>query len=72
LSQLRALPARCTVFDVVYQPDPTVLLRDARALGLATLSGTRMNLLQAVIAFTLANGEVDSAIVASAMSAAAQ
>jgi shikimate 5-dehydrogenase len=56
----------------VYQPDPTVLLRDARALGLATLSGTRMNLLQAVIAFTLANGEVDSAIVASAMSAAAQ
>jgi hypothetical protein len=31
-----------------------------------------MNLLQAVIAFNLANGEVDSAIVASAMSAAAQ
>ncbi len=71
-SQLRALPARGTVFDVVYQPDPTVLLRDARALGLATLSGTRMNLLQAVIAFSLANSDVDSAVVARAMSAAAR
>jgi shikimate dehydrogenase len=72
LSQLQALPSRGTVFDVVYQPDPTVLLRDARALGLATLSGTRMNLLQAVIAFSLANSDIDSAAVASAMSAAAQ
>ena len=71
-SQLRALPRRSTVFDVVYQPDPTVLLRDARALGLATLSGTRMNLLQAVIAFSLANSDVDSAVVARAMSAAAR
>ena len=68
-SQLRVLPRRSTVFDVVYQPDPTVLLRDARALGLATLSGTRMNLLQAVIAFSLANSDVDSAVVARAMSA---
>jgi hypothetical protein len=31
-----------------------------------------MNLLQAVIAFSLANGEADSASVAGAMSAAAQ
>ena len=68
-SQLRAIPSRGSVFDVVYQPDPTVLLRHARALGLVTLSGTRMNLLQAVIAFSLANSEVDSAVVASAMNA---
>jgi shikimate dehydrogenase len=72
VSQLQTLSSRGTVFDVVYQPDPTVLLRDARALGLATLSGSRMNLLQAVIAFSLANGEADSASVAGAMSAAAQ
>jgi shikimate dehydrogenase len=71
VSQLQTLSSRGTVFDVVYQPDPTVLLRDARALGLATLSGTRMNLLQAVIAFSLANSHVDSAVVAGAMSAAA-
>jgi shikimate dehydrogenase len=71
-SQLQTLPAHGTVFDVVYQPDPTVLLRAARSLGLATLSGTRMNLLQAVIAFSLANSDVDSAVVASAMSAAAK
>jgi hypothetical protein len=31
-----------------------------------------MNLLQAVIAFSFANGDVDSAVVASAMSAAAK
>lgn len=68
-SQLRALPSRGAVFDVVYQPDPTVLLRDARALGLVALSGTRMNLLQAVIAFSLANSDVDSAVVGSAMTA---
>jgi len=71
-SQLRALPSRGAVFDVVYQPDPTVLLRDARALGLVTLSGTRMNLLQAVIAFSLANSDVDSAVAGSAMTAAAR
>jgi shikimate dehydrogenase len=69
---LRRLPADGTVFDVVYQPDPTVLLRDAKALGLATLSGTRMNLLQAVIAFSLANRDVNAAIVGNAMSAAVQ
>jgi len=55
----------------VYQPDPTVLLQRARARGLATLSGTRMNLLQAVIAFTTANFGSDSATVASAMKQAA-
>jgi shikimate dehydrogenase len=71
-SQLRTLPARGTVFDVVYQPDPTVLLRDARALGLATLSGTRMNLLQAVIAFTTANRETGRERVIEAMRAVAQ
>ncbi len=71
-SQLRTLPTRGTVFDVVYQPDPTVLLRDARALGLATLSGTRMNLLQAVIAFTSVTREVSREKVVEAMRAVAQ
>jgi shikimate 5-dehydrogenase len=59
------------VFDVVYQPDPTVLLQRAKARGLATLSGTRMNLLQAVIAFTTANRGADAGTVAAAMKQAA-
>jgi shikimate dehydrogenase len=70
-ARIAQLNARCVVFDVVYQPDPTVLLQRARARGLATLSGTRMNLLQAVIAFTTANFGSDPATVASAMKQAA-
>lgn len=69
--QIARLRAECTVFDVVYQPDPTVLLARVGKLGLNTLSGTRMNLLQAVIAFSTANGCADSAPVAAAMKAAA-
>ncbi|MEY4401796.1 MAG: hypothetical protein RL072_1661 [Actinomycetota bacterium] len=70
-AQIAGLAAGCMVFDVVYQPDPTVLLRRAKARGLSTLSGTRMNLLQAVIAFTTANHGADSTTVASAMKQAA-
>lgn len=70
-SQLARLEGQCTVFDVVYQPDPTVLLQRAKARGLATLSGTRMNLLQAVIAFTTANRGADAGTVAAAMKQAA-
>lgn len=65
------LPASCLIFDVVYQPDPTVLLVRASKRGLRTLSGTRMNLLQAVIAFSTANDRADSKSVAAAMKAAA-
>jgi len=58
------------VFDVVYQPDPTRLLQQARQRELRTLSGTRMNLLQAVIAFSTANGCADVVPVAAAMRSA--
>jgi len=70
-AQLASLHAECTEFDVVYQPDPTLLLRRARARGLTTLSGSRMNLLQAVIAFTTANRGADPQKVAAAMQQAA-
>ncbi|MGA1332563.1 MAG: shikimate dehydrogenase family protein [Ilumatobacteraceae bacterium] len=70
-AQIASLGHQCTVFDVVYQPDPTLLLQRAKARGLTTLSGTRMNLLQAVIAFTTANRGADTAAVAAAMKQAA-
>jgi len=70
-AQLANLHAECTVFDVVYQPDPTLLLQRAKARGLTTLSGSRMNLLQAVIAFTTANKGADPQKVAAAMQKAA-
>jgi len=70
-AQIASLGHQCTVFDVVYQPDPTLLLQRAKARGLTTLSGSRMNLLQAVIAFTTANRGADMAAVAAAMKQAA-
>ena len=53
-SEVAQLSDTCLVFDVVYQPDPTLLLRLAQQRGLRILSGTRMNLLQAAIAFKTA------------------
>ncbi|MGA1419954.1 MAG: shikimate dehydrogenase family protein [Ilumatobacteraceae bacterium] len=69
--QISALRADCTVFDVVYQPDPTLLLEYAQQCGLQTLSGTRMNLLQAVIAFSIANDGPNFVSVTNAMKHAA-
>jgi len=70
-SQLRALPSRSTILDVVYQPDPSRLLVDARSLGISTLSGSRMNLLQAVLAFYLSLPDAERESVMEAMKNAA-
>jgi shikimate dehydrogenase len=69
--QLASLHPDCTVFDVIYQPDPTLLLQRAKACGLHALSGSRMNLMQAVIAFVTANRGADAQRVAAAMQQAA-
>jgi shikimate dehydrogenase len=46
-----ALPAGATVFDLVYVPPETPLLRAARARGLRTANGSEMLIQQAAIAF---------------------
>ncbi len=51
---LTRLPNHAVVFDVIYQPSPTVLLQHARERGLSSYGGSDMNLEQAVIAFTYA------------------
>lgn len=48
---LSKLPAHAVVFDIIYQPSPTVLLSLARERGLQTLDGMAMNLEQAVLAY---------------------
>jgi shikimate dehydrogenase len=45
------LPADATVFDLVYVPPETPLLRAARARGLRAANGSEMLIAQAVIAF---------------------
>ena len=46
-----ALPAEATVFDLVYVPPETPLLRAARARGLRAANGSEMLIQQAAIAF---------------------
>lgn len=50
-ADLAALPAGAAVYDIVYQPRETELLKLAQARGLAGRDGLGMNLDQAVIAF---------------------
>ena len=45
------------VFDIIYDPDRTILLQHAEELGIATINGAGMNLEQAVIAFGYALGD---------------
>jgi len=49
--QLAALPTNTIVYDVNYDPCPTMLLALAKSRGLKSLDGLDMNLEQAVIAF---------------------
>ncbi len=48
---LEALPKTATVCDIVYNPLETMLLKQARALGLKTVDGLGMLMYQAVPAF---------------------
>ena len=54
---LASLPAGALVFDMVYAPPETALLRAARALGLRTASGLEMLLEQGAAAFQLWTGQ---------------
>ncbi len=51
-----ALAGRRLVFDVIYNPPETKLLRDARAAGVETLSGLDMFVRQAAMQFVLWTG----------------
>lgn len=71
VDDLQTLPEHAAVYDVIYQPRETPLLRAAAAWGLATRDGLGMNLDQAVIAFVKANpGALDMDVVRAAMRAA--
>ncbi len=57
VDQLAMLPSRAVVFDIVYQPSPTLLLSLAERAGLPTLDGALMNLEQAILAYGYAAPE---------------
>ena len=43
------------VYDIIYDPPETKFLKDSKALGLRTINGLRMNLIQAVLAYSYTN-----------------
>lgn len=52
---MSSLPRLSLLFDIVYQPEITPLMHCGRELGIATINGLEMNLLQAVIAYAKTN-----------------
>jgi len=63
------LPPNVVVFDIIYDPRPTLLLKRAQLRGLSTIDGLDMNLQQAVLAFRRAvSGTVESSAIYTAMS----
>jgi shikimate dehydrogenase len=68
---LAMMPSGGVVFDIIYDPAASLLLTQARELGLRTRNGAGMNLEQAVIAFDYALGDgAEPALTRSAMQAA--
>jgi len=65
---LNALKENVTVFDVIYDPRPTLLLQEADKIGLKTLDGLEMNKMQAVMAFNKVFPLLERSVVVSAMS----
>lgn len=69
VDEMKLLPTNAIVFDIIYDPRPTLLLKRAQLLGLSTIDGLDMNLQQAVLAFCRAvSGTITSASVYTAMS----
>jgi len=43
------------VYDIIYDPLKTTLLKNSEGIGLKTINGLRMNLIQAVLAYRYTN-----------------
>ena len=52
---LHKLKNSSLVYDIIYDPPETMLLRDSKEIGLDIINGMEMNLLQAVLAYKHTN-----------------
>ena len=52
---LKTAKKTLVVYDIIYDPVKTYLLKNSEENGLKTLNGMRMNLIQAVLAFSYTN-----------------
>ena len=57
ISELQNIKSDAVIFDIIYDPNTTKLLKLAAAQGLKTLNGKQMNLEQAVLSFEYAVSE---------------
>ena len=55
VAQISKLRKKTVIFDVIYQPVNSKLIKIAKKLKLKTLNGLEMNLLQAAISFKRTN-----------------
>ena len=67
LTQLKLIRKSAGVFDIIYDPAQTELLKHSRQAGFAALNGAAMNLEQAILAFTYATNTKDTGITRQAM-----
>lgn len=67
LTQLKLIRKSAGVFDIIYIPKQTQLLKYSRQAGLSVLNGTEMNLEQAILAFNYATNAKDTEITRQAM-----
>lgn len=65
--ELGKLKKTCIIFDIIYNPKKTKLLKLSEKIGLKTLNGLEMNMLQAVIAFKYSVNSSDNEITERAM-----
>ena len=66
--QLGLVNKHVNLFDIIYQPLETELIKQAKSVGLASMNGLSMNLEQAVIAFQYVNpGFADSRFIRDTM-----
>ena len=56
------LKKQSIVYDIIYNPEKTLLLNLAEKNGLKIINGSEMNLLQAVLAFEYVVNNVDKKI----------
>jgi len=55
LDQIKKLNKKTIVYDIIYNPRVSTFLKNSKINKLKTINGIRMNLLQAALAFNLAN-----------------
>lgn len=68
--QINSLQDNAIVFDIIYQPPETELVKISKYRGLVVSNGLRMNLLQAALAFNKAFNKYDIRTIMDAMSKA--